>query len=339
MPIVKQLIADEFGTHLGKYQGRLRVTRKGETRAQAPLMHLESVHILSSGVSVSSDAIAACCEMGIPIHFVDSRGGPFATLYASGLTGTVITRREQMRAYDDERGFQLGLALAKAKIENQSNTLRYLARSRKDTSQGQELNLCAGEVLDCTRTLDEMVPDHVDQTRTNIMACEGRAARIYWSAVRAIIPEDYNWQKREGRGATDPINSLLNYGYGILYGQIERALILAGLDPYAGFMHADRPGKPSLVLDIIEPFRQIAVDRPVFGLANRNFVVNLDDRGYMTDTTRKTFAEHILNRLESKVRYQGNRQILRCVIQAQARMLASFLRGECDAYQPFRAEV
>jgi CRISP-associated protein Cas1 len=339
MPIVAQLIADEFGTHVGKYQRRLRVTRKGKTLTQAPLMHLESVHILSRGVSVSSDAIAACCERGIPIYFIDSQGGPFATLYAAGLTGTVITRREQIRAYDDERGFQISVLLANAKIENQANTLRYLARSRKETPEGQELKLCADEVLDCTRTLDDMPPNHVDQTRASIMACEGQAARIYWEAVRPILPEDYNWKKRDGCGATDPINSLLNYGYGILYGQIERALMLAGLDPYAGYIHADRPGKPSLVLDMIEPFRQIAVDRPVFGLANRGFAVDLDERGYMVDATRKTFAEHILNRIEAKVRYQGDRQILRCVIQSQARMLAAFLRGERNSYQPFRAEV
>lgn len=157
--------------------------------------------------------------------------------------------------------------------------------------------------------------------------------------MRSIIPENYGWKKREGRGASDPINSLLNYGYGILYGQIERALVLAGLDPYAGFVHADRPGKPSLVLDIIEPFRQVAVDRPVFGLATRNFKIDQDERGRMSEATRRSFAEHILGRLESRVRYQGNRHPLRCVIQMQARMLAAFLRGDHPTYEPFTAEV
>jgi CRISPR-associated protein Cas1 len=77
------------------------------------------------------------------------------------------------------------------------------------------------------------------------------------------MPEQYDWPGREGRGAQDPLNSLLNYGYGILYGQVEQAIILAGLDPYAGFLHADRPGKPSLTLDLIEEFRQVAIDRVV----------------------------------------------------------------------------
>src|SRR5258707_15829984 len=107
MPIVAQLIADTFGSHIGKYSERLKITQKGETLAQAPLMHLESVHILSMGVSISADALEACCERGIPLYFLDSRGTPFASIYASGLTGTVLTRREQLRAFDDWRGVRL----------------------------------------------------------------------------------------------------------------------------------------------------------------------------------------------------------------------------------------
>ena len=338
MPVVSQLIANEFGTHVGKYQGRLKITKKGKTLHQAPLMHLESVHILSRGVSVSSDAMAACCELGIPLFFVDEIGAPFASIYAPGLAGTVLTRREQLRAYDDKRAFVIAILLSQAKIENQANTLRYLARSRKETNAGRDLMLCAGEVMDCIRSLDEMEYTHIDSVRASIMATEGNAARIYWQAVRQVIPEHYQWEKRDGRGATDPVNSLLNYGYGILYGQIERALVQAGLDPYAGFVHADRPGKPSLVLDFIEPFRQVAVDRPVFGLINRQFSVEQDTHGRMTETSRKAFAEHILARLESSVRYEGERRKLRSVIQAQARALAGYLRGD-NTFVPFKAEV
>src|SRR5204862_398077 len=87
---------------------------------------------------------------------------------------------------------------------------------------------------------------------------------------------------REGRGATDPLNAALNYGYGILYAQVERALLLAGLDPYAGFLHADRPGKPSLVLDLIEEFRQAVVDRTLIGQVNRGVAFALDEATWAT---------------------------------------------------------
>ncbi len=338
MPIVKHLIADQFGSHVGKYSERLKVTQKGETLQQAPLLHLESVSILSKGVSFSADALAACSEAGIPVYFLDSRGTPYASLYAAGLTGTVLTRREQLRAYDDARGLHLGLAFASGKIQNQATTLKYLAKNRAETPEGQALQIAAAELLDFLHPLARLAGEGtIESVRDQLMGCEGNAARRYWEAVRMVIPAEYNWQNREGRGATDAVNSLLNYGYGILYGQIERALVLAGLDPFAGFVHADRPGKPSLVLDLIEEFRQVAVDRVVFGLVNRRFTVEQDERGRMSDSTRRAFAGHILEHLESNVRHEGKKYPLRHVIQMGARQVVRYVRRECEAYVPFKA--
>lgn len=340
MPIVQHLIAEQFGTHIGKYSKRLKITQKGDVLAQAPLLHLETVTVLNRGVSISADALEACAERGIPIFFIDPRGAPYASIYSAGLAGTVITRREQLRAYDDPRGLYLGLAFALGKIQNQAITLRYLNKSRKDTPLGHELSLCAVDVLDQTAALDALHDTCLDDARPQILGIEGTASRIYWSAVRTIIPENYGWTARTTRGAVDPINSLLNYGYGILYGQVERALVLAGLDPYAGFIHVDRPGKPSLVLDLIEEFRQAVVDRVVWGLAARHYTVEQEPNGRLTDDLRRSFAEHILEHLESAMRYRGQKRYpLRNIIQMQARHLAAFLRGEVDDYTPFKAEV
>jgi len=338
MPVVKHLIADQFGSHVGKYSQRLKVTQNGQVLAQAPLLHLEEVSVLSRGVSVSADALEACCERGIPVFFIDSVGTPYASVYSAGLMGTVLTRREQLRAFDDRRGVVLGLAIATGKLQNQSITLKYFSKSRKDTPTGEALRLAALEVLDYLAWLDRLSGEKVDDLRGGILAAEGNAARRYWEAVRLILPESYDWPGRQGRGALDPINSLLNYGYGILYGQVERAQVLAGLDPYAGFVHVDRPGKPSLVLDMIEEFRQVAVDRVVFGLAARNFSVNQDQQGRLSDDTRRTYAEHIIHHLEATVRYEGKRYPLRQVVQMQARRLAAFLRGERDSYEPYKAD-
>ncbi|RPJ38185.1 MAG: CRISPR-associated endonuclease Cas1, partial [Chloroflexi bacterium] len=112
MAIVTNLIADTFGAHIGKYSERLKLTKKGETLAEAPLLHLESVLVSSRGVSISADALEACCEKGIPVQFVDSRGEPYAALYSAGITGTVITRREQLLAYFDQRACHLAIAFA-----------------------------------------------------------------------------------------------------------------------------------------------------------------------------------------------------------------------------------
>ncbi len=337
MPIVATLVADQFGSHLGKYSERLKITRKGETLQQAPLLHLEAVYILNHGVSISADALEACCDRGIPIHFLNPMGIPYASVYAGGLMGTVLTRREQLRAYDDPRGAYLASRFAEGKIINMSITLKYFAKTRKDTPLGDELKLVSGEVLDHLAWLDRLDLTTVDAVRGHILAAEGNASSRYWNAINALVPSTYEWKKREGRGAQDDINQLLNYGYGILYGQVERALVLAGLDPFGGFIHADRPGKPSLTLDLIEEFRQVSVDRVVIGLAARGFKVERDE-SRLSEDTRRTFADHILGHLESNMSYEGKRRPLRQIIQTQARRLAQYLRGENSDYLPYKVE-
>lgn len=344
MPIIQNLIAEEFGTHIGKYQGRLKVTQNGETLAQAPLLHLESVTVASRGVSISADAIRACTERGIPIHFLSGTGTPYASLYSAGLTGTVLTRRAQLMAYHDGRALQLAAALAAGKIENQSALLKYVAKYRKDRQPEvyKELRLLALEVRDHLAELEAWlqagVRDHcdIDELRGQLFSIEGRAAQKYWQGVGLVLPQDLKWPGRRGRGARDPFNSALNYGYGILYTQTERALVLAGLDPYGGYLHVDRPGKPSLVLDFIEPFRAPVVDRTILGLANKRVTFAQDERGRLTEETRRQLAERVLQRLESGERYEGKRYPLRVILQMQARYLATYVRGERE---PFRAFV
>ena len=338
MPIIQHLIADEFGSHIGKYQGRLKVTKAKEVLAQAPLLHLETVTVASRGVSISADAIQACTERGIPVHFLSSRGNPYAGLYSAGLMGTVLTRRAQMAAYNDLRGVHLALGFAGGKIQNQATLLKYTAKYRKDKDPAlyKELHWLAGETVDHMEeicTLDFMAPRenyYLDDIRSHLLSVEGRAAKKYWQGFKLLLPEALDWPGRQGRGARDPFNSALN-------GQVERAIILAGLDPYAGFIHVDRPGKPSLVLDLIEEFRAPVVDRTLLGLVNKGVAIEQDEQGRLVEKTRRFLAEKVLARLESQERYEKKRHPLRAIIQMQARRLASYVRGERDSYDPFLA--
>lgn len=331
-----ELVVATFGAFVSKHQGRLRVEKKGERLAEVPLLHLEQVVIASSGVSLSSDVVRVCCEEGIPIHFVGS-GRAYGGLYSAGLTGTVLTRRAQLLAYADGRGLALARAFVIGKLRNQANLLRYMAKYRKQTDPElhAEIMLVAGEVLDHAIAVERLAGTTVDDLRELLMGEEGMAAQRYWGAIRRLLLADLDWPGREGRGATDPLNAALNYGYGILYAQVERALLLAGLDPYAGFLHADRPGKPSLVLDLIEEFRQAVVDRTLIGLVNKGVAVEQDEASRLTETTRRRLAEKVLERLESTEPYEGKRQPLRHILQCQARHLATFVRGERGAYEPF----
>ncbi|MEW6571778.1 MAG: CRISPR-associated endonuclease Cas1 [Nitrospirota bacterium] len=147
--------------------------------------------------------------------------------------------------------------------------------------------------------------------------------------VKEILMQRVEFFGRQTRGAIDPVNSLLNYGYGILYSTVWGALVNAGLEPFAGFLHVDRPGKPSLVLDLIEEFRQPVVDRVVIAHVNLGQDIKITD-GLLDADTRKIIGEKVLGRLESIETYKGKKYQIHSIIQMQARNLASFLRGQQD---------
>jgi len=222
-----ELIVEGYGTFVAKHQRRLRVSRARQTVMEAPLLHLERVIIVDDGVTLSSDVIRVCSEEGIPIHFLSGRGEAIASLYSAGLTGTVLTRRSQLLAYEKGRGVAVVKAIIRGKLENQANLLRYIAKYRKETDPDlyEELMLVALEIRDALPDLESFQIERIEDGRERLLSLEGRAAQKYWAAVGRIIPASLQWPGRETRGAIDPFNSLLNYGYGILYSQVEQVVI------------------------------------------------------------------------------------------------------------------
>ena len=330
------LIVEQYGSFIGKKSERIRVTVKKEVVAEVPVMNLDHLLVIAGGVSISSDAIYKCAEAGVPISFLSRSGKPYARVLSPQLTGTIKTRREQLLAYNDRRGLTLGIAFARGKLLNQANLLKYMAkyRKRKDMELYRQVRYIATEIEVLADELRRLQGESVESVRPQLLNLEGRGAGMYWEAVDKLLLADVEWEGRKRRGAQDLVNSLLNYGYGILYTQVEGAIILAGLDPYAGFVHVDRPGKPSLVLDLVEEFRQMVVDRVVFGLLNRGLELSVED-GWLTDSSRKLLAEKVLERLEGREPYEGKKRKLRTIIQSQARHIATFLRGERKQYRPF----
>src|SRR6266508_3393151 len=198
------LIVETYGTFVAKHQGRLRVTKDKQRLAEVPIMHLEQVLICSDGVGISSDVVRACAEEGIPIHFLNGvDGDDYGTLVASGLTGMALTRRAQLRAYEDERGLALAKAFASGKIQSQANMLRYAAKYRKETDAElyAALTLAATEVLDPLPAIGRLTGVMDEAARAALMGAEGRAAARYWQAVAQINPADLAWPGRETQGA------------------------------------------------------------------------------------------------------------------------------------------
>lgn len=330
-----QVLVDNFGMSLGKKSERLVVKEKGAVIAETPFRDIRQITITTSGVSISTDVIRECTEYGIQIHFLTPSGKPYANLSSPNLTGTVATRREQILAYLDERGVDLSKAFIEGKIKNQAAVLKYFAKYRRSSNLDMYNRIYEGiSSLEKNRQeLDSIHGPSIDSVRGQLMSVEGRAANHYWETIKVLLAERADFPGREHRGAADPVNSLLNYGYGILYTQVWGAVVLAGLEPFAGFLHTDRPGKPSLVLDLVEEFRPQVVDRTVVALINRGTEVSLAD-GRLEDGTRREFASRVLERLDSEESLEGKKYRLKTIIQRQARRLAACLRGE-GRYKPY----
>jgi CRISPR-associated protein Cas1 len=332
---MSHLIISEYGRFLGKKSERLAIFEKGKVIEEYPLRDISQVTISTMGVSLSADALAACTEFGIPINFLTSAGKPYAVVSSPELTGTVITRREQLKAYDDERGVHLAKCFVAGKINNQACLIKYYAKHRRESDSYEELMDKAKAIESLKAAVKDVTGNQVDEIRTTLLNLEGRAAAIYWPLVGQIaVGEEFSG--REHRGATDPFNSCLNYGYGILYNQVWGSVVLAGLEPFGGFLHVDRPGKPSLVLDLVEEFRAPSVDRAVVSLMVRGWRPEFDDDGGLTTDTRRTIAAAVTERLDGTERYEGKKWRLSQVILAQSRSVASYVRRQ-GQYKPFHS--
>ena len=251
------------------------------------------------------------------------------------LTATVITRREQLAAYNDSRGVELAKSIVRGKLGNQASLLKYFGKYPKESNPPifDELSALAKSIVKGRADAKRIDEPNIDAARETLLSIEGLAGRTYWKGVRLLIPENLGFDSREHRGAPDPVNSALNYGYGILYSQVWGAIMNAGLEPFAGFLHVDRPGKPSLVLDMVEEFRQPVVDRAVIAAIGRGTSIETHE-GMLTDDVRRSVASAVLERIESEVNFRGRRYKLKSVIQIQARNLASFVRAG-DNYRTF----
>jgi CRISPR-associated protein Cas1 len=317
-------IADDARGDSGEWRERL-----------VPFSRLRSVTVSGRGVTISSDLIASLVERGIALSFLSGRGSPVALLSAPGLGGTVQTRRSQLAAYDSALGVQLAVTFVRGKLRNQQHQLQYSGKYLKatDSERFARLEKKVAALKNLRRQLDDFGGDDLDSVRDRLMGFEGTGARLYWEGVSIVLEGRVEFPGRQTRGAIDPINSALNYGYGILYSQVSAAVVNAGLELYAGFLHVDRAGKPALVLDLVEEFRAPVVDRMVLAIINQGTLIATDEYG-MTGASRRLVADRVLERLQTPVPYEGKRWPLAAIIQNQARHLAVAVRGE-RTYQPF----
>jgi CRISPR-associated protein Cas1 len=237
---------------------------------------------------------------------------------------------------DDADVVNVGLKMVAVKMGNQAAVLLYFAKYRKKTNPelgrhltraADDIRALAAEVL----AIDPALPT----VRAKAMGLEGHAASLYWRQIRALTPEELGFCRRATRGAKDPVNQCLNYVYGMLYGEVWRAVLKAGLDPYFGVMHGSKRDQGSLVFDLIEEFRAPFADRLVVGMLGRGFQPAIGDQGVLKTRTRRQLALCFSKNWSKKIRWRSRKLEPAAILAHQAQSFAKLYKREGD-YHPFK---
>ncbi len=324
-----------YGSALGKTSERFVVKQHGKVIEEKPFFRVSEIVVPSRGVSLSAAALFEAVTRGIRVSFLGPTGTPYALLSSSALVATVETRRAQLSAYDDQRGVEISRAIVAGKIRNQGRLLRYFRKyeTEAEPARAEVLHDIADQLDALADAADAITGATMKEARFRLLGAEGGAARVYWRGVTALLEGSALFTGRKGRGAIDPVNALLNYGYGVLSQAVWGAVLNAGLEPYGGFLHVDRPGKPSLVLDLMEEFRAPIIDRVVFAMCRRSEGIRVE-AGRLDEGTRRLVADRVLERLGADARFGGRRVSVRAIVQAQVRSIAAFVRGK-GSYRSF----
>ncbi|QOJ78819.1 CRISPR-associated endonuclease Cas1 [Infirmifilum lucidum] len=283
----------------------------------------DSVVVATRAASITTAALQALAARGIDLTVLGPHGMPVARVYPPIINKTAATRVAQYQAILDGRGLRAAKSILEAKVRNQASVLRYAARSRRD-------DYYALEAENVERVADDIRRARPDPLE--LRELEAHAARIYWGAVAKLLEDSgYGFTGRDPQGL-DPFNMALNYGYGVLYARCERALLLVGLDPYAGFMHSMKSGQRTLVYDFIEQFRPVVDKALVFARPDVSV-----SNGVMDRESRRRVAQVVMRALEKEVPYLNGKATVDDVIVRKASELARYLRGELQEYVGFRA--
>lgn len=326
------------GAYLRRDHAVLQVEVEKQKRFETPMHLVESVAVFGN-VMVSPGALGGCAEAGIPVSFFTESGRLQARVDAPG-SGNVLLRRAQFRKADDP---EVSCAVARRIVEGKILNARvFLQRGRRETGEADDTRLL-GEALEDLGVSHQglLKAGSVDAVRGH----EGDAARIYFSVFSSLLRQsrdDFRFEKRTRRPPRDRINALLSFLYALLLHDCAAACAGAGLDPSVGFLHEDRPGRPSLALDLMEEFRPLLADRLAVALVNlgqvtaEGFAIREGGGVEMSEGTRRTVVQAWQKRKNEEVTHPLLDQKMRIgmLMFVQARMLARFIRGDVPQYMP-----
>ncbi len=309
-----------------------------EVLGRIPLHNLEG--IVSFGYRGASPALmGACVERSIGLCFLTPHGR-FLARISGAVNGNVLLRTEQYHVAGDEKGLSIARMFLTGKIYNGR---WFLERFGRDHPQRVNLAVMRSAIEQMKNALALLSSA---ASRDELMGIEGSAAKAYFSALPECILRntvDFSFEGRSKRPPLDPVNAMLSFAYTLLGNEIACALETVGLDPAVGYLHALRPGRHSLALDMLEELRAPLADRFVITQINLGAITGKDferkENGayYLKDNARKAFLAAWQKRKQEPLLHPFLREKIPwgLVPYAQAMLLARYLRGDLDGYPPF----
>ena len=325
------------GSYLSKEGQAVRVKVEKETKLRVPLINLDGI-VCFGRVGASPALLGACAEAGVTVSMM-SRHGRLLARVVGFTPGNVLLRRTQYRVADNpDQSAAIARNIVAAKIANCRSVLLRSARDSSDPQTKDSLQAAARSMENPLR--EARHAQTVDAAR----GYEGEAAATYfrlWNDL--IVGKGFVMNGRSRRPPLDPVNALLSFIYSLLSHDARSAAEAAGLDSQVGFLHRDRPGRPSLALDLMEELRPFLADRVALSLINRGQVTlngfRTSESGavVMDDDTRKTVLSTYQKRKQDELTHPflGEKTTVGLLIHLQARLLARHLRGDLDEYPPF----
>lgn len=327
------------GAYLRRDGETIAVKIGDEMKFRVPVHTVEGL-VCWGRVSCSPPVLGLCCERGIGISFLTEQG-KFLARVIGPVSGNVLLRRQQYRIADDgSSALPVVRTIVVAKIANSRVVLLRAARETSDEVRERGLREAANRLS--WAGLQAARASSIDEARGH----EGMAGQVYFAAFDHMISserETFHFDGRSRRPPLDRVNALLSFVYALLRHDIESSLESVGLDPAVGFLHSDRPGRPSLALDLMEELRAALADRLVLTLINRRQVqapgfIEQDGGGIqMDDATRKQVISAWQLRKQDEIEhpYLKERIPVGLVPYVQALLLARYVRGGLDAYPAF----
>jgi CRISPR-associated protein Cas1 len=324
------LVVQTPGAQIGQRGEELIVSVKGEDARKIPGQQVRAIYCYGA-VQITAQAAETCLELGIDVSYFSPAGrfiGLLRGLPASG----VDARRGQYRLFEMP-GVRLQLAreVIRAKIHNQRVMLM-----RNGEAPDRVLSLMSG-FRDATESARDL---------TTLLGFEGSAAALYFEQFESMLKQrddwKFDWRGRNRRPPRDPVNALLSLGYSMLAKELTGVCHSVGLDPFLGFMHQPRYGRPALALDLMEEFRPLIADSVAISLINRGELgpedfIRSANGTFLNERGRKPFWEAWFRRLDAEVSHPefSYKMAYRRMLEVQARQLWRFVRGEALTYHGF----